>query len=62
MVEAIANSAEYYLIEGLNFKLSPGASYITDRKSVTFIPVAHKIIFRVKALVWFVFKSIRMGG
>ena len=35
MVEAIANSAEYYLIEGLNFKLSPGASYITDRKSVT---------------------------
>ena len=35
MVEAIANSAEDYLIEGLNFKLSPGASYITDRKSVT---------------------------
>ena len=34
MVEAIANSAEDYLIEGLNFKLSPGASYITDRKSV----------------------------
>ena len=35
MVEAIANSAEDYLIDGLNFKLSPGATYVIDRKSVT---------------------------
>ena len=35
MVEAIANSAEYYLTSGLDFKISPGASYIVDRKSVT---------------------------
>ena len=36
MVEAIANSAEDYLISGLDFKINPSASYITDRKSVTF--------------------------
>ena len=35
MVEAIANSAEDYLIDGLNFKLSPGASYVTNRRNVT---------------------------
>jgi len=32
MVESMANSVEDYLIEGLNFKMSPGASYVTDRK------------------------------
>ena len=32
MVEAIANSAEDYLIEGLNLKLSPGAGYIRQNK------------------------------
>jgi len=36
MVEAIANSSEDYLIQGLDFKLNPSASYIIDRKSVTF--------------------------
>ena len=36
MVEAIANSAEDYLSSGIDFKISPSASYITDRKSVTF--------------------------
>ena len=35
MVEAMANSVEDYLIDGLSFKLSPGASYVTDRRSVT---------------------------
>ena len=35
MVEAIANSAEYYLTSGLDFKINPSASYITGRKSVT---------------------------
>ena len=62
MVEAIANSAEDYLISGLDFKISPSASYITDRKSVTFLQAAAKIIFRVKALVLYVFKLIRMLG
>ena len=35
MVDAMANSVEYYLIDGLAFKLSPGASYVSDRRSVT---------------------------
>ena len=38
MVEAMANSVEDRLIDGLSFKLAPGASYITDRRSVTFHP------------------------
>ena len=38
MVEAIANSVEDRLIDGLSFKLRPGASYVTDRRSVTFHP------------------------
>ena len=36
MVEAHANSVEDRLIDGLSFKLSPGASYVQERKSVTF--------------------------
>jgi hypothetical protein len=36
MVDAMANSVEDYLIEGLSFKLSPGASYVTDRRSVSY--------------------------
>ena len=35
-MEAITNSAEDYLIDGLSFKLKPGASYVVDRKSSTF--------------------------
>ena len=38
MVEAHANSTEDYLIEGLSFKLSQGASYVTNRRSVSFFP------------------------
>ena len=38
MAEAIANSVEDHLIEGLSFKLRPGASYVTDRRFVTFFP------------------------
>eukprot|EP00973_Karenia_brevis_P058408 8134110-Karenia_brevis.AAC.1 len=38
MVEAIANSVEDKLIDGLSFKLAPGASYVQDRKSVTYHP------------------------
>ena len=36
MVEAHANSTEDYLIEGLSFKLAQGASYVTNRRSVSF--------------------------
>ena len=35
-MEAIANSSEDLLIDGLSFKLGNSASYITERKSVTF--------------------------
>jgi len=37
-MEGVANSVEDKLIDGLSFKHKPGASYITDRKSVTFHP------------------------
>lgn len=38
MVEATANSVEDFLIDGLSFKLKKGASYINERKSVTYHP------------------------
>ena len=37
-MEGVANSVEDKLIDGLSFKHKPGASYVTDRKSVTFHP------------------------
>ncbi len=37
-MESHAQSVEAYLIDGLSFKLTPGASYITQRRSVTFFP------------------------
>ena len=37
-MEAHANSVEDRLIDGLSFKLIPGASYVQERKSVTFHP------------------------
>ena len=37
-MESHAQSVEDYLIEGLSFKLSPGASYVTNRRSVSFFP------------------------
>ena len=36
MVEAIANGVEDLLVDGLSFKLPSSATYVTDRKSVTF--------------------------
>ena len=36
MVDAMANSVTYFLIDGLSFKLNPGASYVTDRRSVSY--------------------------
>ena len=44
MVEAIANSAEEYLISGLDFKISPSASYITERKSVTWFTSGSQLL------------------
>ena len=38
MVEQLANSVEDLLVDGLSFKLKPGASYIHERKSVTCHP------------------------
>ena len=35
-MESITNGAEDFLIDGLSFKLPPGASYVTERKSSTF--------------------------
>jgi hypothetical protein len=43
MVEAIANGVEDKLIDGLSFKLNPGASYVVDRRSVTFHPQGSNI-------------------
>ena len=34
----MANSIEDYLIDNISYKLKPGASYINERKSVTFRP------------------------
>ena len=36
MVDSMVSSIEDYLIEGLSFKLNPGASYVTDRRSVSY--------------------------
>ena len=30
MVDSMANSVEDYLIDGLSFKLNPGASYVAE--------------------------------
>ena len=43
MVDAMVNSVEDYLIEGLSFKLQPGASYVTDRRSVSFFPAGSNV-------------------
>ena len=43
MVEAMANSIEDYLIEGLSFKLNPGASYVTDRRNVSYFTAGSNI-------------------
>ena len=37
-MEATAQSVEDQLVDGLSFKLRPGASYITNRRSVTYYP------------------------
>ena len=37
-MEAVAQGVEDYLIDSLSFKLQPGASYITNRRSVSYFP------------------------
>ena len=37
-MEPIAQSVEDHLIDALSFKLRPGASYISNRRSVTYFP------------------------
>ena len=37
-MESHAQSVEDNLIDSLTFKLRPGASYVTDRKSVSYFP------------------------
>ena len=36
MVDAMVNSVQDYLIDGLSFRLSLGASHVTDRRSVSY--------------------------
>jgi hypothetical protein len=43
MVEALASGVEDKLIDGLSFKLQPGASYVMDRRSVTYHPQGSNI-------------------
>jgi hypothetical protein len=43
MVDSMASSVEDYLIEGLSFKLNPGASYVTDRRSVSYYTAGSNI-------------------
>jgi len=37
-MESHVNATEDFLIDGLSFKLGPSASYVTQRRSVTFYP------------------------
>jgi hypothetical protein len=63
MVEAHANAVEDYLIDGLNFKLRPGASYVTERKNSVFNAIGSQTIHQELDLVLFEFQSlIRWDG
>ena len=37
-LEATTNAIEDHLTDAISFKLAPGASYVTDRRSVSFSP------------------------
>ena len=43
MVDYIANSAEDLHIDSFQFKIPPGASYVTDRRSVSLLTVGSNI-------------------
>ena len=40
-LEATTNAIEDHLIDSLSFRLQPGASYVTNRRSVSF---SHKVL------------------
>ena len=42
-LEATTNAIEDHLIDSISFKLAPGASYVTDRRSVSFFPQGSNI-------------------
>ena len=43
MVDAMANSVEDYLIESFQFKLLPGASSVTDKRTVSYFTAGSNI-------------------
>ena len=43
MVDTMANSAEDYLIESFQCKIPPGASYVTDRRTVSYFTAGSNI-------------------
>ena len=43
MVDSVANRAEGYLIVSFQFKIHPGASYVTDRRSCSFFTAGSNI-------------------
>lgn len=66
----MANSVEDFLIDGLSFKLKPGASYINDRRYVTFhtqggntyTPTGVKVMkFQITGDNWLDPSSFRVG-
>ena len=42
-MEGFSSSVEDQLIDGLSYKLNPGASHIQERKSVTYFPSGSSI-------------------
>jgi hypothetical protein len=42
-LESTTNAIEDHLIDSISFKLAPGASYVTDRRSVSFFPQGSNI-------------------
>ena len=43
MVDYIANSAEDLLIDSFQFKIPPSASYVTDRRSVSYFTAGSNV-------------------
>lgn len=42
-LESTTNAIEDHLIDSISFKLAPSASYVTDRRSVSFFPQGSNI-------------------
>ena len=43
MVESLANTAEDLLIDSFQFKIPPGASYVTERRSISYFTAGSNI-------------------